>query len=318
MTKRILISRTLPEAILEEAARLGEVTVRPGRIPLDLGEARQALNDYDGILSMGGDAFGAETFETGPFRCKVIANFGVGYEHIDAPAAKAAGVAVSNTPGAVTDATADIGMTLVLMTCRRAAQGERLVRSGQWEGWRPMELLGMHVTGKTLGIVGMGRIGKAVARRAHFGFDMPIVFYNRSRVEDPGLPATQLDTIEDLMSTADIVVVTVPATPQTRHLIGAAEIAAMKPTGVLVNIARGNVVVEADLIKALQEKRIGGAGLDVYEFEPKVPQALRDLDNAVLLPHMGTSTLEVRTNMGMLCLDNIRAALEGRDLPTPV
>jgi gluconate 2-dehydrogenase len=225
---------------------------------------------------------------------------------------------VTNTPGAVTDATADIAMMLILMSARRASEGERLLRAGRWEGWHPTQMLGLHVSGKVLGIVGMGRIGKAIARRAHAGFGMEIVFHNRSPVADAGVPATQLGSLSEVMAGSDIVAVAVPGGPETRHLIDAAAIAAMRPHGHLVNVARGDVVDEAALIAALQSGRIGGAGLDVYEFEPKVPQALIELDNVTLIPHLGTAALEVRENMGMMAVGNLVAFAEGRALPNPV
>jgi gluconate 2-dehydrogenase len=215
----------------------------------------------------------------------------------------------------VTDATADIALTLILMTARRAAEGERLVRSGQWQGWHPVQMLGLHVTGKRVGIIGMGRIGRAIARRCHFGFGMEVVFHNRS-VTDPGLPARQVPLAEAMA--ADVVVIAVPGGPATRHLIGAEALAAMLPHAILVNIARGDVVDEAALIAALEQGRIAGAGLDVYEREPLVPEALRVLDTVTLLPHLGTAALEVREAMGMMALDNIIAFAEGRALPNAV
>ena len=314
----ILITRRLPDSVLAIAHAAYHVTLNDRETPLTVEEAAHALAQYDAILPTLGDGFRAEAFAGGPHRCKLLANFGVGYNHIDAAAAKAAGVAVTNTPGAVTDATADIALTLMLMSCRRAAEGERLVRSGRWQGWQPTQMLGLHMTGKVLGIVGMGRIGKAIAQRAHYGFGMQVVFFNRSPVADPGMPAHQLDSLHAVLAAADVVVTAVPAAPETHHLIDAAALAAMKPTAHFVNIARGDVVDEAALIEALQTRRIAGAGLDVYEFEPKVPDALRALDNAVLLPHLGTSALEVREAMGRMALDNLAAHFAGRPLPNPV
>ena len=231
-------------------------------------------------------------------------------------AAKAAGVAVTNTPGAVTDATADIALSLILMTARRLGEGERLLRAGQWSGWGPTQMLGTHVTGKTVGIIGMGRIGKAIARRCHHGFGMAVVFHNRSTVADPGVPARQV-TLEQAMA-ADFVVVAVPGGVATHHLIGADAFAAMKPSGLFINIARGDVVDESALIAALRSGRIAGAGLDVYEFEPQVPDALLAMENVTLLPHLGTACLEVRQAMGLMAVDNLVAHLDGRPLPNRV
>jgi lactate dehydrogenase-like 2-hydroxyacid dehydrogenase len=312
---RVLVTRQMPPDVLYVLEASHEVTRRQEDRPLTLDEARAALAEYDVILPTLGDAFRADAF-TGAIRTRLLANFGVGYNHIDVAAARAGGVAVTNTPGAVTDATADIGMMLILMTCRRASEGERLVRSGAWSGWAPTQLLGLHLGGKTLGVVGMGRIGKAIARRAT-AFGMRIVFHNRSRVEDPGVPARQVDLTE-LLGTADVVVLAVPATPDTRHLIDARALAAMRPTARLVNIARGDIVDEAALIDALRSGTIAAAGLDVYEHEPAVPEALCGMENVSILPHLGTSALEVRQAMGRMAVDNILAFAEGRDLPNQV
>lgn len=316
---KLLITRRLPEAVLDRARAEFETTIRDSGDPLTQETAAAALAEYDVILPTLGDDFGAATFaRVEKPRCRILANFGVGYNHIDAAAAKAKGIAVSNTPGTVTDATADIGVMLILMSARRAGEGERLVRAGKWEGWQPVEMLGSHVTGKTLGIVGMGRIGKAVARRCHFGFGMKVVFFNRSPVADPGMPAEQLASLEAVMAAADFTVATVPGEPSTRHLIGAKAMAAMRKTSHLVNISRGDVVEEAALIAALTEGRIAGAGLDVYEREPLVPEALKRLENVVLLPHIGTAALEVRTAMGMMALDNLVAVKQGEMPPNAV
>ena len=319
MTQTLLITRCLPDSIVQSAHDHFDVTYRNQTDVMSVGEMTSALRDYDVILPTLGDQFSAEVFAAvdAP-RCKLLANFGVGYNHIDLEAAKAKGIQVTNTPGAVTDATADTALTLMLMTCRRAGEGERLVRAGQWEGWHPTQMLGMHMSGKTLGVIGMGRIGKAIAKRAHYGFDMQVVFHNRSKVADAGLPATQLETLYDVLGAADVVVIAVPAMPATYHLIDAAALGAMKPRAHLVNIARGDIVEEAALISALQNGQIAGAGLDVYEFEPKVPQELIDLENVTLLPHLGTAALEVRTNMGEMALANLQAFKDGQALPNLV
>ncbi|MDE3029057.1 MAG: D-glycerate dehydrogenase [Paracoccaceae bacterium] len=315
----LLITRRLPDTVLSRAAEHFSVTLRDDTQPLTRDEITAALRDYDLVLPTLGDLFNAAAFAAVPQpRCKLLANFGVGYNHIDVAAAKSVGVAVTNTPGAVTDATADIALTLMLMSARRAGEGERLVRSDQWRGWHPTQMLGLHLTGKTVGIVGMGRIGKAIARRCHHGFGMKVVFFNRSPVAHAGVPAQQLATLADVMAAADVVVVAVPGGPETRHLIDANALVAMKSTGHLINIARGDIVEEAALIAALTARQIAGAGLDVYEFEPKVPEALRALENVVLLPHLGTAALEVREAMGMMAVDNLIAFSERRALPNPV
>ncbi|KIN63458.1 D-isomer specific 2-hydroxyacid dehydrogenase [Sulfitobacter noctilucicola] len=316
MTK-LLITRPLPEKVVKAAQAAFDVTVRLETTPITEAERASALADYDAILPTLGDVFPAEAFEVAA-RARILANFGVGFNHINADAARAAGIEVTNTPGAVTDATADIAMTLMLMTCRRAGEGERMVRAGKWPGWHPTQLLGLHVSGKTLGIIGMGRIGKAIAKRARFGFGMKVVFYNRSTVDMPKDEATQLDSLEAVMKAADVAVIAVPATPQTHHLIDAAALEALGADSYLVNIARGDIVDEAALIEALQQGRIAGAGLDVYEFEPKVPEALIAMENVTLLPHLGTSAQEVREGMGMMAIDNLIAFFNGKPVPNPV
>jgi len=295
-----------------------DLTVRQETSPLNADELRSALRDYDAVLPTLGDVFSADVFVDVPNpRARILANFGVGYNHIDAAAAKAAGLTVTNTPGAVTDATADIAMTLMLMSARRAGEGERMVRAGAWEGWHPTQMLGMHLSGKTVGIVGMGRIGQAIARRCHFGFGMTVKYFSRSE-KSLEFPAEVSADLADLAGSVDVLVAAVPGSAQTHHLIDADVLGAMRPHAHLINISRGDVVEEAALIAALQAQEIGGAGLDVYEFEPKVPQALRELDNVVLLPHLGTSALEVRIEMGLMAVENLKVFFAGKTPPNAV
>nr|WP_325249665.1 D-glycerate dehydrogenase [Amylibacter sp.] len=314
----VFVTRPLPDAVIAEARKHFDVTVRAETLPMSDAEMTEALAGFDGVLPTLGDPLGASAFG-GALRARVLANFGVGYNHIDVAAAQAAGVAVSNTPGAVTDATADIAVLLMLMTARRASEGEAAVRDGSWLGWHPTQYLGLHVSGKTLGVIGMGRIGKAIAKRCHFGFGMDVVFYNRSPVADCGVPsARQLGSIAEVMAAADVVSLSVPGGAANQHMIGAAELAAMRPHGILVNTARGDVVDEAALVAALEAGVIGGAGLDVYENEPAVPEALRRLKNVSLLPHLGTAALDVRTGMGLMAVENLRAFFAGEALPNGV
>jgi lactate dehydrogenase-like 2-hydroxyacid dehydrogenase len=303
--------------VLTHAAKLFETKVRRETAAMTHDEISEVLRSYDGFLPTLGDIISADLFDADN-QCKIIANFGVGYNHIDMDAAKTAGVAVSNTPGAVTDATADIAIMLMLMTARRASEGEVMVRDGTWAGWHPTQLLGMHLGDKTLGIIGMGNIGKAVAKRAHYGFGMDIVYYNRSSVQDTGVPARMLDTIEAVMAASDVVSLNIPGGGVNRGIINAKRLAAMKPTGILINTARGEVIDEPALIDALQNGRIGGAGLDVYAEEPQVPAELRALKNVSLLPHLGTASLEVRVDMGMMAVDNLAAFFAGNPLPNAV
>lgn len=315
---RVLLSRPMPPATIAAAEALFEVEVRKSTQPMSAAEIRAGLAVYDAMMLTLGDRVTAEILQDfGRPRCKMLANFGVGYNHIDVEACRAHGITVSNTPGAVTDATADIAMTLILMACRRAGEGERLVRSGQWEGWHPTQMLGLHVTGRKLGVIGMGRIGQAVARRCHFGFGMEVGYFNRSEKELE-FPATRMDRLTDLAAWADILVLATPASPETYHLVGAEVFATMQPHGVFVNIARGDIVDEAALIAALQAGRIGAAGLDVYEHEPTVPEALLLQENAVLLPHLGTASLDVREDMGAMAVENLRAYAAGEPIPNRV
>jgi lactate dehydrogenase-like 2-hydroxyacid dehydrogenase len=317
LKQRLLITRRLPFRVIEAAQAHFDVTLRDHHHPLTPDELRGALRDFDAVLPTLGDRFQADVFADVPApRARLLANFGVGFNHIDAVAAQAAGVAVTNTPGAVTDATADIALMLILMTARRAGEGERLLRAGAWEGWGPTQLLGQHVSGKTVGIIGMGRIGKAIARRCHFGFGMTVRFFNRSTVTGLEMPADQVDFATAMA--ADFVVVAVPGGPATRHLINAKALAHMQKTGFFINISRGDVVDETALIAHLQTGGIAGAGLDVYEFEPAVPAALMAMENVTLLPHLGTAALEVREAMGMMAVDNLIAHLAGRPLPNLV
>lgn len=316
--KTLIVTRPLPASIIDDLRDHYSVVVRENNAPLNDLELRQVLRDYDAVLPTLGDMFQASVFADVPNpRCQILANFGVGFNHIDATAAARLGIAVTNTPGAVTDATADLAMTLILMSARRAGEGERLARSGQWAGWHPTQMLGMHVSGKTVGIVGMGRIGQAIAQRCFFGFGMRVSYFNRSakRME---FDARQYPTIEELAAKVDVLVAAVPGGAETRHLIGENVFKAMPSHGHFINISRGDVVDEPALIAALQTGEIAGAGLDVYEGEPHVPEALRAMENATLLPHLGTAAKEVRTNMGQMAAENLRAFAQGEDLPNRV
>lgn len=317
MTK-VLIARGLPESVVAQAEGLFDVTYRNETTPMSRDEMIASLSDYDGVLPTLGDLFKADVFAavSAP-RCKILANFGVGYNHIDVAAAKAAGIVVTNTPGAVTDATADIALMLMLMSARRAGEGERLVRAGTWQGWHPVQMLGMHLSGKTVGIVGMGRIGQAIAQRCHFGFGMAVAYASRTE-KALSYQAVRYGSAQELAGNVDVLVAAVPGGAETHHLIDASVFAAMRPTGHFINISRGDVVDETALIDALERGEIAGAGLDVYEFEPKVPTRLLALDKAVLLPHLGTAALEVREDMGRMAVANLQAFFDGVPVPNPV
>ncbi|MBK5568596.1 2-hydroxyacid dehydrogenase [Ensifer sp. 2YAB10] len=318
---RILVTRRWPAAVEQVLAERFDATLNERDLPMTAAELGGALRAYDAVLPTVSDRLPAELFAGGGLRAKILGNYGVGYNHIDVAAAKAAAIAVTNTPGVLTDCTADIAMTLLLTVARRAGEGERQVRAGEWTGWRPTHMIGSKVTGKTLGIIGFGRIGKAMAKRCHFGFDMDVVFYNRSRVdpdEASRYGARQLDTVEDVLKVADFVSLHCPGGGENRHLINAERLALMKKGAYLVNTARGDVIDEPALVAALETGVIRGAGLDVFEVEPNVPERLRALENAVLLPHLGSATEETRVAMGMKVVDNITAFFAGREPPDRV
>ncbi|GES46640.1 D-glycerate dehydrogenase [Rhizobium dioscoreae] len=317
---RILVTRRWPAAVEAVLSERFDTTLNRDDAALDAGQLREALLTYDAVLPTVSDKLPAALFE-GAIRSKILGNFGVGFNHIDIAAAKKKGVTVTNTPGVLTDCTADIAMLLLLSVARRGGEGEREVRAGTWTGWRPTHLVGTKVTGKTVGIIGFGRIGRAFAQRCHFGFGMDVVFYNRSAIdpmEASRYGAMQLQTVEDVLEVSDFVSLHCPGGAENRHLMNAARLAAMKPGSFLINTARGNVVDEAALISALEQGTIRGAGLDVYEAEPHVPERLRELENVVLLPHLGSATEETRTAMGMKVVDNITAFFAGREPPDRV
>ncbi|MBB3654948.1 lactate dehydrogenase-like 2-hydroxyacid dehydrogenase [Rhizobium sp. BK650] len=317
---RILVTRRWPAAVEAVLAERFEVTLNRDDIPLGENELRQALSDYDAVLPTVSDKLPAAVF-AGDIRTKMLGNFGVGFNHIDIASAKAKDITVTNTPGVLTDCTADIAMLLLLSVARRGGEGERQVRAGEWKGWCPTHMIGTKVTGKTVGVIGFGRIGRAFAQRCHFGFGMDIVFYNRSQV-DPAeaarYGARQLSTVEDVLAVSDFVSLHCPGGAENRYLMNAARFAAMKPGAFLINTARGDVVDEAALIAALANGTISGVGFDVYEREPQVPEALVRMENVVLLPHLGSATEETRTAMGMKVVENVTAFFEGREVPDRV
>ncbi|MDQ3904008.1 MAG: D-glycerate dehydrogenase, partial [Actinomycetota bacterium] len=290
----IVVTRRWPEAVEHELTRrFAHVQLNPNDVPLGRDGLRAALQQADVVLPTVSDQLPADLF-TGQLRTRFLGNFGVGYNHIDIAAAAQAGIVVTNTPGVLTNTTADTAMTLLLMIARRAGEGERELRAQRWTGWRPTHMMGADITGKTLGILGMGRIGTALARRAHFGFNMPVIFYDPADFEpDHGIPhAHRATTVEEVLDTADFVSLHMPGGSENTHLINAAALARMKPTAFLINTARGDIIDQKALIHALQSKTIAGAALDVYENEPDIPPELIKLDNTVLLPHLGSATLE--------------------------
>jgi lactate dehydrogenase-like 2-hydroxyacid dehydrogenase len=313
----VVVTRRLPEPVEEELSRDFEARLNREDRPLGADGLKEALRTSDALLCTVTDRLTAEVLGTERRRARMLANFGVGFNHIDTQAAKEHGVAVSNTPDVLTEATADIAMTLLLMVSRRAGEGERHVRSGAWTGWRPTHMLGTQVSGKVLGLIGMGRIARAVARRAHHGFGMRVVFhdpYPPSPSEAAALGAEPRAGLDQVLEEADFVSLHCPATPETRHLMNRERLARMRRSAFLINTARGDVVDEAALVLALSDGTIAGAGLDVYENEPQVSVPLLSMENVVLLPHLGSATKETRVAMGMRALENLRLFFSGAPL----
>ncbi len=311
---RILVTRRWPEKVEAKLAERFDLTLNTGDQPLSAEAFRGAMAEYDAILPTVTDKLPEAVFERSP-RVKILANYGVGFAHIDTKAAMSRQIVVTNTPDVLSDCTADLAMTLLLMVARRAGEGERELREGRWSGWRPTHMIGTRVSGATLGIIGFGRIGQAMARRAHFGFGMKILVQNRSAVDPAVLAqfgAVQVADIETLLPDCDFVSLHCPGGASNRHLINARRLDLMRPGAFLINTARGEVVDEYALARALWFNTIGGAGLDVFEREPTIPQELRDADNLVMLPHLGSATAETREAMGLRVYDNLVDYFEGR------
>lgn len=312
---KVLVTARMPEEVLALIRQEHQVESHASDPPIDRQKLLASVADKEGLLCTITDRIDPELLDRAP-ALKVIANFGVGFEHIDVAAATQRGIPVTNTPGVLTEATADVAFALILATARRVVAGDRRVREGKFQYWAPLLFLGQEVNGKTLGIVGMGRIGQAVARRAA-GFGMKVIYQSRTRLapaQEQELQASAVP-LSTLLREADFVSLHVPLTPQTRHLIGAPELALMKPSAYLINTARGPVVDEAALVAALRQGQIRGAGLDVYENEPELTPGLADLENAVLLPHVGSATIETRTRMAIMAAKNLLAALRGAPPP---
>ncbi|HEX7000902.1 MAG TPA: D-glycerate dehydrogenase [Trueperaceae bacterium] len=310
----MFVTRRLPEAGLAPLREAGlRVDVHDSDDPIARVDLLSHAAGASALITLMSERVDDELLDAAGPQLKVVANYAVGYDNIDVPACHRRGVVAANTPGVLDDATADMAFALLLAVARRLCEGDALVRSGAWTGWQPEQLLGAHVTGATLGIVGLGRIGRAVARRAR-GFDMRVLYHNRrpdpEAARELGASYAPLD---ELLQESDFVSLHAPLTDETRHLIGSRELALMKPAAVLVNTARGPVVDEAALVSALQDGSIAGAGLDVFEEEPAVHPGLPGLPNVVLAPHLGSATLETRTAMARLCSEAVLAVLAGRE-----
>jgi glyoxylate reductase len=312
----VLVTRRWPAAVEARLMENYDAELNTGDKPLSPAEIRNALRTYDAVLPTVTDQLSAEALDVPASKTRILANYGVGFSHICESAARNLGLTVTNTPDVLSECTADLAMTLLLMAARRAGEGERELRAGGWTGWRPTHLVGTKVSGKTLGIVGYGRIGREMARRAHHGFGMKIIVQNRSRVDSSILArceATQVDSIEELLPQCDFVSLHCPGGAENRHLINSQRLDLMKPDAFLINTARGEVIDELALTQALMFEVIGGAALDVFDGEPRVNPDLMRCDNVVMLPHLGSATREAREAMGFRVLDNLRDFFEGRD-----
>jgi glyoxylate reductase len=314
----LYITRLLPEPVMAILRERYTFVSEPVGNQIPTGDdQRRGFAQADAVICTLADPISDELLAAAP-RLKIVANYAVGYNNIDVAAATRRGIVVTNTPDVLTDATADLTWALLLTVARRVVEGDRWSRSGQWPGWAPTQMLGTDATGKTLGIIGMGRIGQAVALRAQ-GFRMPVLYTSRRPCSPPpGVTTWTHRPLEEVLTQADFISLHVPLSDTTRHLIGSRELAMMKSTAFLINTSRGPVIDEAALLAALQQGRIAGAGLDVYEQEPVILSGLEQLSNVVLLPHLGSATQQVRIKMGMLCVENIAAVLGGRTPLNPV
>ncbi|MEO7362355.1 MAG: D-glycerate dehydrogenase [Gemmatimonadaceae bacterium] len=321
---KIVVTRKLPQTVESEIAAQFDVHLNANDVAMTSAQLVEAMKYADGLLCTVTDKITEEHFAVRNRTVRIVANYGVGVNHINRSAAQQAGVVVTNTPDVLTDDTADIALALMLMTMRRLGEGERHVRSGAWSGWRPTHMMGQSSRGKTIGIIGYGRIGRAVANRAAHGLGMKVLWYAprdpAAYGDDTAGPAdaVRAHSLEALLRESDVVSLHCPSTPETRHLINTERLMMMKSTAVLINTARGDVVDEYALAQALRDQVIAGAGLDVYEFEPAVITDLRDLERVVLLPHLGSNGVETRLAMGRMALANLEAFFAGQEPPNRV
>lgn len=312
----LFVTRPLPAPVMDRIRDRYDLLSDPPDRALTPQELRYGFAQAEAVICTLTDRIDADLLSHAP-KLKILANYAVGYNNIDLAAAKARGIIVTNTPDVLTDATADLTWALLLAVTRRVVEGDRWLRAGTWPGWAPTQMLGSDVFGKTLGIIGMGRIGQAVAQRAQ-GFRMPVLYASpRPAIVPNGLTWTR-HSLDSVIEQSDVLSLHVPLTDTTRCLIGPRELARMKPTAFLLNTSRGAVIDESALVAALKAGTIAGAGLDVYEQEPAIHAGLAELPNVVLLPHLGSATLETRLRMGMICLNNIAAVLCGKPALNPV
>ena len=311
----VFVTRKLPQKALTMIEKECSMEINPHDRAMTRGELKEAIQGIDGLLCLLTDDIDEELLDLNP-DLKVIANYAVGYDNIDVEACTQKGIPVSNTPGVLDDTTADLAWTLLMCTARRVIEADKFIRAGKYEGWGPMMFLGGDIYNKTLGIIGLGRIGTGVARRARKGFGMDVNYYdaNRKKEAEKELGINYLE-LNDLLQTSDFISVHVPLTSATEKMIGEKEFKIMKESAYLVNTARGAVIDEKALLQALRDGEIAGAGLDVYEDEPKLTPGLAGQDNVVLLPHIGSASIETRTKMATMAADNLLAGLKGEKMP---
>lgn len=314
----IFATRLLPEAVMLKLQEVFDLRLHPKDLPLSKAEILTGVREAEGLIAMLSDVIDGEILSAAP-KLKIVSNYAVGYNNIDLEAAKVHNIAVSNTPGVLTETTADLSFALLMAVARRIPEADQWVKSGQWSGWAPTEMMGLDIYGQRLGLIGMGRIAQAVARRAA-GFGMDLVYFSRrqlsaTREDDLGLTYLPLS---EVLTTSDYVSLHVPLNESTHHLIDQQALHRMKNTAFLINTARGAVVDEAALCAALASKQIAGAGLDVFEAEPVVSSALMSLKNVVCLPHIGSASLRTRETMGLMVLENLKSAIAGQDIPNLV
>jgi glyoxylate reductase len=316
----VVVTRKLPDVIETRMMELFNVKLNLDDHPLSQAELIEAVKIADVLVPTVTDRIDSGVLAQASDKLRLIASFGTGVDHIDLATARQRGITVTNTPGVLTEDTADMTMALILATARRVSEGERLIRSGKWQGWGPMSMLGHRIYGKRLGIIGMGRIGQAVARRAK-GFGLSVHYHNRRRVNaaiEQALEATYWESLDQMLARMDIISVNCPHTPATYHLLSARRLKLLQKHVYIVNTARGEVVDENALTRMLDKNEIAGAGLDVFEHEPALNPKLLKLDNVVLLPHMGSATIEGRTDMGEKVIINIKTFVDGHKPPDRV
>ncbi|WP_374762809.1 2-hydroxyacid dehydrogenase [Yunchengibacter salinarum] len=317
---RVVVTRKLPDSVETRMAELFDVSLNLKDVPYDRESLKAAMQDADVLVPTVTDTLDADVIAAAPERLRLIANFGAGVDHIDMAGAGEKGLMVTNTPGVLTDDTADLAMALLLSVPRRLFEGEKILRAGQWTGWTPTFLMGHRIAGKRLGIIGMGRIGRAIARRAR-AFDLAVHYHKRTRLPaetEAELEATYWDDLDEMLSRMDFVSVNCPLTSETHHLLNRRRLQRLQPHAVLINTARGEIIDETALAEMLEMKRIAGAGLDVFEEEPSINEKLLALDNVVLLPHMGSATVEARLAMGEKVLINIQTFVDNHRPPDRV